>query len=186
MAEKRSRKFALVSYIKDTGEVLSLLMKHQTSIRAFALIKHDKDEADEHHHIVIRTHCAWTCPQVAKWFKDNAEAQNTFAQFVIDDTGIIEYLTHENEQDGYHYDKADIIDGGLADLIPKEDQKDESADIVADMVEGVSIRVMVKRYGREFIYHYQQYVLISEAIKQEIHEESLKNSVSASLNYTKL
>lgn len=188
MAEKRSRKFGLVTYIQDTAEVLSLLMKKQNSIRAFALIKHDKDEADPHHHIVIRTHCTWTCPQVANWFKDNVEKQNTFAQFVLDDDGIIDYLTHENEEDKYHYSKDDIIDHGLAELVHQNEHKDDSFDIIEDMRNGVSIRAMVNRYGRDFIYHYSHYLLIAEAIKEEEREKQIRqaiNDVPAPPNYTK-
>lgn len=66
--------------------------RKQNSIRAYALIKHDKDEADLHHHMVLRTNSSWTCPAIAKWFADDS-GQNTFAQIVRDLTGIVDYLT---------------------------------------------------------------------------------------------
>ena len=101
------------------------MQSKQSSIRAYAVIKHDKDKTDLHHHMVIRTHSNWTCQQVAKWFKPNGEEQNTFAQPVIDRNGILEYLTHENEDETKaKYDKSDIIDGGLDDLLPQEDCAD--------------------------------------------------------------
>lgn len=175
LSEKRSRKFALVTYIEDTAEVIRLINEKRTSIRAYAVIKHDKDEADAHHHIVLRTHSAKTCTAVVKWFEDNAKRQNTFAQFVHDDEGILSYLTHEDEKDGYRYDKADIIDGGLSDLIPREDTKDDDAQsIVEDMLAGTSTAELVKKYGRDFIYHIKHYQKVVELIAEEAREAALK------------
>ena len=118
--------------------------------------------------MVIRTHSNWTCPQVAKWFKTDGIEENTFAQPVIDRNGIIEYLTHENENDTKaKYDKSDIIDGGLDDLLPQEDSADNSFEIVTALLNGTSTREMVRLYGRDFVYHYGSYRLLAEDIKNE-------------------
>ena len=165
----RSRKFALVSYIEDTGELLTILQHNGAKIRAYAMIKHDKDEVDPHHHIVLRTYNAFTAKQVACWFNDsptNSTGANTFAQFVEDDQGILDYLTHNNDPDKHQYAKSDIIDGGLSDLLPKN-SRDDSADIVQDMLDNVSTAMLVRRYGRDFIYHYQQYATIVGLIRSE-------------------
>ncbi len=169
MAEKRSRFFSLVTYIADTGRVLEMLGNKRTSIRAYALIKHDKDSTDPHHHIVIRTHSAWTCPAVCKWFKDTVTGQNTFAEFIHDREAVLDYLTHENERsEGKHiYNKADIIDGGMADLLPREDTADDGMNIVEDILSGYSTREMCKRYGREFIYRFAAYKAVAEQIREE-------------------
>lgn len=169
MAEKRSRYFGVVTYIVDTDKIVRKLIGKSNSIRAYALICHDKDKADIHHHIVIRTHSAWTCPAVAKWFKDTETGQNTFVQFVHDPSAILEYLTHEGEENAgkYHYSKDAIIDCGLADLLPAEDEADGSYSIIEDMLKGYSTREMCKRYGREFIYRYSSFRAVAEAIQQE-------------------
>ena len=165
-APKKSRFFACVSYITDTEKILTIMQGKQSSIRAYAVIKHDKDKGDLHHHMVIRTHSNWTCQQVAKWFKPNGEEQNTFAQPVIDRNGIIEYLTHENEDDTKaKYDKADIIDGGLDDLLPQEDCADNAFEIINAMLNGMSLRELVRLYGRDFVYHYGSYRLLAEDIR---------------------
>lgn len=188
MAEKRSRYFSLVTYITDTNRVLEMLGNKRTSIRAYALIKlsrmrtsiaresmympsltYDKDSTDPHHHIVIRTHSAWTCPAVCKWFKDTETGQNTFAEFIHDREAVLDYLTHENERsEGKHiYNKADIIDGGMADLLPREDTADDGMNIVEDILAGYSTREMCKRYGREFIYRFAAYKAVAEQIREE-------------------
>ena len=170
----KGRHFSIVTYIEDTAELLGILRKKTNSIRAYALIKHDKDEADPHHHIVLRTHSSWTCAAVSKWFKDNIKKQNTLVQFTLDPEGIIDYLTHEDEEDGHHYDKADIIDGGLSDLIPREDARDDTQDIIEDMLAKVPTIEMVKKYGRDFIYHIKHYQKVVELIEEEAREAALK------------
>ena len=160
----KARFFAAVTYRTDTEGLVKVLQSKGNSLRAYALIKHDKDEADAHHHMVLRTHSTWTCPQVAKWFA-NESGQNTFVQVVRDRTGIVEYLTHENEPDKHHYDKGDIIDGGLDEILPAGECSDDTFEIVEKMLAGYSIRELVRLYGRDFVYHYSSYAAICAAIK---------------------
>lgn len=163
----KSRYFALVSYRTDTEELIKILQsKQNTSVRAYALIKHDKDENDSHHHIVIRTHSTWTCSQIAKWFMDDSE-QNTFCQIVRDRTGIVDYLTHENEKDKYHYDKGDIIDGGLSDILPIGESSDDSYEIINKMLDGTPTRELARLYGKDFIYHINHYIAVINSIRQQ-------------------
>ncbi len=163
---KKSRFFACVSYIPNTDELIEILQTKGKSIRSFALIKHDKEEGELHHHIVIRTHTNWKCLQVAKWFK-SPTGQNTFVQPVRDRQGILDYLTHENAPEKYQYDKSDIIDGGLDDLLPACESSDESYEIVEMLIKKTSIRELVRLYGKDFIYHYGSYVAVANAIKEE-------------------
>lgn len=164
MAEKRTRFFSIVTYIQDTDRVLSMVLSKRTSIRSYAVIKHDHDEADTHHHIVVRTHCTWTAPAVNKWFKDIETGQNTFTELVYDRSSIIDYLTHENDPDKYHYDKDAVIDGGIDDILPKGETADDTAEIVEKLLQGVSLRELVKLYGKDFVYHYSSYKAIIEDI----------------------
>lgn len=163
----RGRFFAAVSYIADTAELCDILQRKTNSIRAYALILHDKDEADLHHHMVIRTHSTWTCPQIAKWFADNKDGQNTLVQLVKDRSAIIDYLTHENDDDKHRYDKSDIIDGGIDDILPAGETSDDSFEIIEKLLAGTSVREMVRLYGREFVYHYGNYATIANAIREE-------------------
>lgn len=165
--EKKARFFSCVSYIKETEKIIDIINSKRTSIRAYAFIKHDKDSTDIHHHIVLRTNTTWTCPAISKWFKQGTD-QNTFVQNVFDRNGIIEYLTHENEDNEKHkYDQSEIIDGGVNDILPKGQADDFCAEIVEKMLEGVSCRELVNMYGRDFVYHYSHYMAVMEAIKDE-------------------
>ena len=87
-----------------------------------------------------------------------------------DRQGIIDYLTHENEhaESGKaRYDKSEIIDGGLCDLLPAGDSSDDSWEIVEALLEGRSTRELCRMYGRDFIYHYASYAQIIEVIRRE-------------------
>ena len=165
---KHARFFALVTYRTNTDDLVKTICNHSNSIRAYALIKHDKDKTDVHHHIVLRTYNTWTCLSVSKWFFDDT-GQNTFCQIVRDRQGIIDYLIHENDTDDEkaHYDKSDIVDGGLNDLLPAECASDDSYEIVQKLLDGVPIRELVKLYGKDFIYHYSSYVAVVEHIRDQ-------------------
>ena len=167
----KTRYFAIVTYIEDTNTITEIIQGKSKSIRAYAIIKHDKDSGELHHHIVIRTHCTWTTPQITKWFKGQKDKDgkdiNTFLEMVHDRTAIIQYLTHENDEDKYHYEQSEIIDSGIEDILPSGETKDDAYEIIEMMEKGTSTREMCRMYGRDFIYHYGNYKYVLEAIESE-------------------
>lgn len=167
--EGKARFFSLVSYL-STEQLAEIMQCKGTSIRAWAMIDHDKDAKEAHRHIVIRTNGSWKPTQVLKWFvgtDERGNACNTFIEVVHDRTAICEYLTHENDTDKHHYDQSEIIDHGLCDLLPSSECADDTFEIVEKMVQGVSVRELVRLYGRDFVYHYGNYVAVVNAIKEE-------------------
>lgn len=84
-----------------------------------------------------------------------------------DRTGIIDYLTHENEPDKHHYDKNDIIDGGLNDILPAGESSDDTYEIIEKLLEGYSIRELIRLYGRDFLYHLPAYMTAVDLIRDE-------------------
>lgn len=179
--ESRNRLFSVVTYITSEEEIQRNLGKHGNSIRAFAYIFHDKDENDPHHHILIRTFSAWTPKQVSQWFNDfNEKKQNTFAEPVWSREGIVSYLTHSNEPDKYHYSE-DSIKWYNRDDIQQKESKDDSYEIIEDLLKGTKTRTMVKKYGRDFIYHINAYNLVAEQIQNE--EEAERRDQEAQARY---
>ena len=164
-------------------------MKHINSIRAFAYIHHDKDETEPHYHIVIRTHSAWSAAMIENWFKGLTDKEgvaiNTYCQPVGNMNALEEYLTHsdiESQEKGKHrYKRTDIKDHGLWDIVPKTESKDSSYDIINDILCGMSIRQLVIRYGRDYVYHRTQYQDIVNEIRQD---EGYKESKLNALQYT--
>lgn len=167
----KARFFGIVTYLSDTERIVRMIQKKQTSIRAYAIMKHDQDEADPHCHIVLRTHSALTCAQVCNWFKDDETGQNAFAEFVHDRAGIIDYLTHENDPDKHHYSKADIVDGGIDDLLPKGNTDDLTYEILDLLMNGTAIKDLVRMYGKDFLYHIRDYTTAVKMICTQQGEE---------------
>lgn len=167
--EGKARFFAIVSYL-SADKIAEIMQRKGTSVRAWALIDHDRDEKEPHRHLVIRTNTSWTASQIQKWFMGVLEfgvAPNTFVEVVHDRTAICEYLTHENEDGKFKYEQSDIVDHGLCDILPSADCADDTFEIVEKMVQGVSVRELVRLYGRDFVYHYGNYVAVVQAIKEE-------------------
>lgn len=178
---QRSRYLCGISYLSEQ-EIQEVLSKHHSSIVAFAYILHDKDLDSEgnikepHYHIVIRTYSAWSPLQLRKWFKGYFETKdgeekekNTLMQIVINKDSIIQYLTHSNEDDDsqYKYPQSDIVDGGIEKIVPRTDSEDDTIEIIDSLIYGESIRELVKRYGKKFVYHYAQYKFVADMIKEE-------------------
>lgn len=168
--DKKSRFFAFMSYLTKE-QILDVIYKKATSIRAYAIIDHNKDEAEPHRHFVLRTNGSWTAPQINKWFDgqtdENGKKINTFCEIVHDRTAICDYLTHKNDPDKHQYDESDIIDGGLYDIRSKGETADDTYEIIEKMAAGTSTREMVRLYGRDFVYHYGSYAMILQQIKEE-------------------
>lgn len=170
---KNSRFFALVTYITDLSKILEIISSHSNSIRAYACILHDKDTTSPHHHIVLRTFNTWSCKNICDWFKSSD--QNTFCERVYDRTGIIKYLTHENNEEKAKYNESDIIDGGLSDLIPKDEGCDDCFDILNRMINGDNLMDLVREYGKDFVYHFSSYWKLYSIVSnsQNIHNFSI-------------
>lgn len=175
---RKSRYFAFMTYAGERA-VTTTLAKHQQSVRAFAYILHDKDEAEPHIHLVVRTYSTWTETQILKWFdwvkaRDN---QNTFVEVLNDTLAMGEYLTHddaESVQKGKHrYDRAAIKDFGLFDIVDKKDAYDETYEIVCNVMAGTSERDLVRRYGKNYLFHRAQYHESADAIyTQQVHRRA--------------
>ena len=174
------RAFSCITYLSERqiNEVIGL---HNSSIRSYAYIHHDKDETTPHYHLVFRTFDAWSITSIEKWFKgftdDKGEHINTLVQRARDLYALRAYLTHEDpdsQEDGKHrYRFSEIHDGGLFDLVPKKDAVDDTYEMLEYMMNGASTKWMVRRYGKAFVYHFSQFMAVKEAMQ---HDEWLEQS----------
>ncbi len=155
---RKSRYFSFMTYASEK-ELCTTMSKHQTSIRAFAYIKHDKDEAEPHFHLLVRTYSSWTENQILKWFdwvklKSN---QNTFVEILDDTISMYEYLTHSDYasviEKKHVYDRTEIKDFGLFDIVDKRNSYDETYDILQRVMAGMPEIDLVRNYGKNYLYH---------------------------------
>ena len=166
---KKDRWFSAVSYT-DTTVLRKVIEKYGSRIKSYAWIVHDKDEADYHIHFVFHTLNSYTYKTIVGWFRavqDDDDKRNTFVQSIIDRQGIIDYLTHKNESnEKFKYNEEDIASDNIDDFLGEE-AKDESYEILEDMLANVPYRELARKYGRDFIYHFDNYKKLCIEINQQ-------------------
>lgn len=188
MKEVRTNRLFLVSYCSEDF-ISSVLDRKIQQIQAFAYILHDKDvylkdvykdgellhakgEMEiPHYHIYLELYNSRVPSEVLSWFKyeEDGKRINTLREYPYSCQSCIDYLTHKNARDKFQYDVNDIVQYGLkvaddGSLSPNLSY-DNSLDILDNVLANVPLRELVKRYGKEFIYHYGQYRALAEDIK---------------------
>lgn len=168
----------------DELSLNAVLTANQRKIRCYAYCYHDQDLDDDgkplqkHVHLVIRTYSQFTRYQIYRWFQRFAwgfdktgdppdhdikydprwcKIENISVQFTLNIDASIEYLTHSDDPDKYHYPRDQIVSNNINDLCSNVDCKDNSLEIIEALISGATPLEMVKRYGREYVYHYAQY-----------------------------
>lgn len=173
MAVKRSRKFSLVSYV-PAEHILQVLQSHSKSIRGFAYATHDKDLNDDgtskaiHTHIVLWLYDTRSLDDIRRWFKyvdSDGQAVNTLGQFCLDISSAYEYLTHQNASEKYQYSHDIVVctDESLFENA-SEVNEDSALGALTDLLNGVPLRVVAEKYGRDFIFHYSHIKLLIDDI----------------------
>ena len=186
---RTSRYFSLISYC-SARDIEKILANHRSSIRAYAYIYHNADEVTPHFHILIRTLSSWKPLALCKWFSacvdDSGAPVNTFCEIASSIDSLVPYILHETEEsiaDGKHrYDKSEIISYRLFDLKMQTDSFDSSYEVVKAMILGVPARELVRRYGRDYVYHFNAYQAVVDKIVTE--EDGLRIARSITLNET--
>ena len=180
--EKRApsavRLHSLITYAEEK-DIQNVIFNHSSSIRSYAYIHHSRDITEPHFHLVIRTYDAWSQTQLLKWF-DNLKITkniNTLYQQGGDIGGLKTYLQHKDlksiQEGKEQYELEEIKDFGLFSEYTEKDSYDGTYEIINAMLQGVPTRTLVRRYGKQLIYHYSQFVAVKEAIEQEDHLEEV-------------
>lgn len=160
----KTRTFSIVTYLSK-GQLYEVLFNHSSSIRAYAFILHDKDEKEPHIHLCMRLYSSWSSYQISRWFlgyKDiKGEFANTLIQHAKDTNALKEYYLHtdfESRQQNKHiYDRKEIYDKNMWDLSPRTDAYDETLEIIDSLLAGMREREIIRRYGKNYLYHRSQY-----------------------------
>lgn len=176
---KRVRSFCLSSYLTKS-EIADVLRKHDRQIRAYAFIEHDRDLNEDgtpkprHIHLLLRTVNSRTISDIRNWFKgftdDKGLPVNTLGQEMHDIGSSFEYLTHDTEaaisEGKFRYDPADIISNDVEYFkgTPECDEDNISL-AVMDLCNGMPLREVALKYGRDFIIHYVSIKLLFDDIQ---------------------
>ncbi|MBQ3235767.1 MAG: hypothetical protein IJA97_06380 [Clostridia bacterium] len=173
----RTSWFDIVSYlseeeIKDSCESLCP--------QAFSFCTHDRDVDKDgnlkklHTHIVLCFKTRKRALSLAHIFNTTElRAINTSVQLL----GSYEYLIHQNEVDKVKYEssKRYVSNEQFFNdiLLTSCDGKDDTLSIIDNIITGVPTRKLVALYGRDFVYHFNQYKEVAMAI---VSEERAKKS----------
>lgn len=164
----RSRNFSLTSYLNES-QIQMVLLQHTNQIKVFAYALHDKDKnadgtpKDQHYHILLCLYNATTITAVRRWFAgymdNNGVEVNTLGQICKDVYNAYDYLTHSTKQaitDGkYQYSKDIIKCNDKKYFQASEDSEYDNMTLaIIDMLNNVPLKILFKKYGRDFIIHY--------------------------------
>lgn len=177
-----SRNFALVSYL-DEQDVLLLCQRQ--SVMHYAIKTHDRDDGKQKHvHVVIRYNNPRTLASVKnEWNtygigKDNGKDVNTLGEICADLENAYWYLIHKRNPEKAQYEEKDIwtdnagyFRGDYSSVKQGQKNAEHSENtafqVLLDMENGVSMRELARRYGREIIINFGRYREFFELMKME-------------------
>lgn len=175
MANPQSRKWSLVTYLSPS-QIAELLSIHGDKIRAYAYATHDKDVNEDgtvkesHTHIILWLNKPNTATTVRNWFRAhdaNGVPVNTLAQPCADIVSMYRYLTHKDNLEKVQYSD-DILFCSDPSCFEEDVQTDSVYSAVEDLLNGIPLREVARRYGRDFIYHYSHIrTLVNDILAEE-------------------
>lgn len=192
----QSNEFFLVSYL-PLDDIQSIIDYKVKQIISYAFILHDKDVYSEkdclnkdsgiidtlkvgtqkpsHVHIYLKLCNSRNADEIKRWFvkKDiNGKNINCLREIVRNRIGVINYLIHNTKgsKDKYQYNKDDIYSFNIED-IEEDTPKDITFDIVTDILNSVPKLVLLRKYGRDYLYHYSCYKDFVSDLRREEKEE---------------
>jgi hypothetical protein len=186
----RSRSWFCVLYVEE-NELIQLIKINRQAISRFSYIYHDKDVYDKdirddstgeilhkvgdlkklHCHLLVDFFNGHTFSAVRRMF--TTDADKPVVQAVTDKCAVFRYLTHKDDKDKYQYSDDLVVTSDddyykkLVQQGTRKDSDDIAVQIVNDLVKGVSIGLMVQRYGRDFVIHMRQYKECADLVKEE-------------------
>lgn len=166
---KQSRNMTIMTYCPES-HIDTVLNTHSDLIRAYAYILHDKFTAEElgdkdhkepHFHIVLRLSVPLTELTVSNWFtyyNDDGLKQRVTCILTYDVYESFDYLTHKHYPDKFQFLPTDVKLSDIKYFTRESDRlsDDNAINALDDMLAGVPIYTLCRRYGRDFIYHLSQ------------------------------
>lgn len=181
LTTKRTRSFALSTYLTKS-QVADVLLRHDRQIRAYAYIEHNRDTnadgtpKDRHIHILLQLVNARVLDDVRNWFKGYTDSLglpvNTLGQVMHDISSSFEYLTHETEQakaeSKFIYDKSEVVSNDIKYFQDNSLYDEDNISLaLVELCSGVSLAEVARKYGRDFIIHYQSIKMLYNDIQKQ-------------------
>lgn len=187
----RTYEHFLVSYLPTMEDVQKILDNKAKQIVSYAYIMHDKDFYTDdvidkdtgecihtkgeikppHIHIYLRLVNNRDVGEIRRWFESvdsSGQKINCLSRVVRDRVSCINYLTHNTKasKSKYQYSTDDVISYNV-EHIDDDMPCDSTFYIVEDMLKGIPKMELLKKYGRDFLYHYQNYMQFVKDLRVE-------------------
>lgn len=164
MYNKKSRNWFIVTYNKpeDFNNLLN-------ECKEWAYILHDRDIGKEpHYHILAIFENARYFSGVKKLVEGS---QNTFLEPVKTSVErCYNYLTHEEETDKELYIETEIYRSDCFNVGGECKSKgDEALQMIDDILNGLSLRELARRYGRDFMKNSSSYLRYASLVAKQEH-----------------
>lgn len=174
------RNWRLVTYLSEE-QLLQVIDEHTNQIKAYAYILHDKDVNDDgnpkppHIHLLLALHNVNSITGILKWFygfeDDKGNDINTLAKVMSNPHGAYGYLTHNTVASAhkYQYDES-LIKSVNGDFFVNYEivNDDKLSSALQEMLDGIPISEVAKKYGRDFIIHYAHIRALYNDIQSQI------------------
>ena len=183
----RFRHFGVIFY-GTALELDTILLRYMERISHYAYILHDKDTYAEevrdkdnnlvhekgelkkaHYHILVDFYNACSANACKRLFVTPAD--NPKVEVINDMVASYRYLTHKDNPDDYQY-SSDCINSSdinyyehMCIIGSKKDSDNIAMQIIEDILKKVNPRILVHRYGRDFVIHMNQYYDCAREIK---------------------
>lgn len=131
-------------------------------VNHYAYIKHDKEKAVEHYHVLL----TFKKEISLKKIKDIiSSSSNTLGQPLKDRFAMFSYLTHENlsESEKEVYNKDDIVCDNKKYWLSVETSKADNREFVKDLLTLSQLNLAIK-YGKDFIRNRCYYISFAREI----------------------
>lgn len=153
----KTRFISLITY-HDAKTIEVILNDKKNMVVGYCYILHDKDLKEDgsikepHIHLCIRLTTSREPEEICRWFKINEI--NTFAERVFSRAEVINYLTHKNNPEKFQYPIESIVNrNGIESFA---ENGNDALEMYLDAFNGIIPREMVRKYGRDFLYHHKQ------------------------------
>lgn len=168
----RFRDFFIRSYL-PLEDLTNLLEEKRKTINRYALIVHDKDDSEVHTHLFIRFKERRSLNAVLEEFPSVDSAgvkQSTHVEVCKNEIKSVRYLMHLDNPEKFQYNESEVLTFNL-DLQSYIDNESDNQDMftvaLMEMLDGVPLKELARRYGRDFIIHYRQLKELARDIEQE-------------------
>lgn len=136
----------------------------------YAYILHDKDECEPHFHILLSG-----VNISANAIKSRIHSeQNTRFSLMENRYNDFIYLTHDNIEDKFHYNKSEVVCDNLAfwQLQTAETKEEKNEEFLNDLLTLSKFQLAVK-YGRDFMKNWRNYLEFAQIVSEEEIQKNL-------------